>query len=122
MKTARLLNTTWRIDMSKKHGGARTFKYVGTDSDKFVTGNFYSYEDMSKITGLSEHTLRSRMVKNKLKENGEKVITDLQLVPKRKPFTNLDGTKSNYITGQNNIKRCETKSEKMMDKYLRMCL
>ena len=107
---------------AKKHGGIRTYKYVGTDSDKFVTGNFYSYEDMSKLTGLSEHTLRSRMVKNKLKENGEKVITDLQLVPKRKPFTNLDGTKSNYITGQDNIKRCETQSEIMMNKYLRMCL
>ena len=75
---------------TKTHGGTKTYKYVGTDSDKFVTGNFYSYEDMSKLTGLSEHTLRSRMVKNKLKENGEKVITDLQLVPKRKPFTNLN--------------------------------
>lgn len=107
---------------TKKHGGTRTFKYVGTESDKFVTGNYYSYEDMHKLTGLSEHTLRSRMVKNKAKENGEKVITDLQIVPKRKPFTNLDGTKSNYITGQDNIKRCETFSEKMMNTYLRLPL
>jgi hypothetical protein len=107
---------------TKKHGGTKTYKYVGTDSDKFVTGNFYSYEDMSKLTGLSEHTLRSRMVKNKLKENGEKVITDLQLVPKRKPFTNLDGTKSNYIAGECTIKRCETQSEIMSNKYLRLPL
>ena len=108
--------------MDKVHGGIKGFKYVGTESDKFVTGNYYTYEDMSELTGLSEHTLRSRMVKNKLKENGQKVITDLQLVPKRKPFTNLDGTKSGYVHGQDNIKRCETQSEIMMNKYLRLAL
>ena len=107
---------------AKKHGGVKGYKYVGTESDKFVTGNYYTYEDMSELTGLSEHTLRSRMVKNKLKENGEKVITDLQLMPKRKPFTNLDGTKSRYVLGQDNIKRCETQSEIMMNKYLRLAL
>ena len=108
--------------MDKKHGGIKGYKYVGTESDKFVTGNYYSYEDMSELTGLSEHTLRSRMAKNKLKENGKKVITDLQLMPKRKPFTNLDGTKSRYVLGQDNIKRCETQSEIMMNKYLRLAL
>lgn len=109
-------------EKAKKHGGTKAYKYVGTESEKFITGNYYSYEDMSELTGLSEHTLRSRMVKNKLKENGEKVITDLQLMPKRKPFTNLDGTKSRYVLGQDNIKRCETQSEIMMNKYLRLAL
>ena len=107
---------------AKKHGGTKAYKYVGTESEKFVTGKYYTYEDMSELTGLSEYTLRSRMVKNKLKEDGHKVITDLQLMPKRAPFTNLDGSKSRYVAGECHTMRCETKSEIMMNKYLRLVL
>jgi hypothetical protein len=104
--------------MDKKvHGGANLYKYIGTKSDKFVTGQKYTYADMAKMTGINIQTLRSRM--GRIRGN---VITDEVLLPKRKPFTNSDGTPFSSIERQNIPDRCETESEKMMNKYLRLAL
>jgi hypothetical protein len=103
--------------MKKVHGGANQYKYIGTKSDKFVTGQKYTYDDMAELTGINISTLRSRM--GRIRGN---VITDEVLLPKRKPFTNADGTPFSNMVRQNIPDRCETESEKMMNKYLRLAL
>lgn len=104
--------------MNKKvHGGANLYKYIGTKCDKFVTGQKYTYADMSEMTGINIQTLRSRM--GRIRGN---VITDDVLLPKRKAFTNTDGTPFSQGVRQSIPDRCETEAEKMMNKYLRMCL
>ena len=69
--------------MKTVHGGANHYKYIGTKSDKFVTGQKYTYDDMAELTGINISTLRSRM--GRIRGN---VITDDVLLPKRKAFTN----------------------------------
>ena len=101
----------------KKHGSQKLYPYVGTKSDKFVRGEYYTYAEISEITGLGISTLRTRLgcVEGK-------VITDDVIAPKRKPFTHADGTL--FVQNRQRIfpDKLETESEKMMDKYLRMPL
>ena len=101
----------------KQHGGANVYKYIGTQSDKFVTGQSYTYDDMAELTGINISTLRSRM--GRIRGN---VITDDVLLPKRKAFTNADGTPFSQGVRQNIPDRCETEAEKMMNRYLRLAL
>jgi hypothetical protein len=99
----------------KKHGGENLYKFVGTTNDKFIKGNSYTYRELAEKTGLAIPTLRTRMGHIE-----GKVITDQVIAPKRKPFCRADGT--NYSNSVVIPDRCETESEKMMNKYLRMCL
>lgn len=101
----------------RRRGMQKLYKYVGTKSDKFVRGEYYTYTEMSKLTGLAIPTLRTRLgcIEGK-------VITDEAIAPKRQPFTNADGTPFSSVVRQNIPDRCETESEKMMNKYLRLAL
>ena len=76
-----------RVNMQKKHGGENLYKFVGTENGKFKRGEYYTYRQMSELTGLAITTLRTRLgcIEGK-------VITDEAIAPKRKPFTNSDGT------------------------------
>ena len=103
--------------MKKVHGGANVYKYIGTLNDKFVTGQSYTYDDMAELTGINISTLRSRM--GRIRGN---VITDDVLLPKRRAFTNADGTPFSQGVRQNIPDRCETEAEKMMNRYLRLAL
>jgi hypothetical protein len=106
-----------RVNMQKTHGGENLYKFVGTENDKFKRGTYYTYRQMSKLTGLAIPTLRTRLgcIEGK-------VITDEVIAPKRKPFTNADGTLFSHMVKENMPNRLETDSEKMMDKYLRVAL
>lgn len=103
--------------MKKVHGSAKQYKYVGTLSDVFVNGESYTYQEMSELTGINISTLRTRLGRIE-----GKVITDDAILPKRKPFTNPDGTPFSHMVRRVFPDRCETQSEKMMNKYLRMTL
>lgn len=106
-----------RVNMQKTHGGENLYKFVGTENGKFKRGTYYTYRQMSKLTGLAIPTLRTRLgcIEGK-------VITDEVIAPKRKPFTNADGTLFSHMVKENMPNRLETDSEKMMDKYLRVAL
>lgn len=102
---------------------AKSYKYVGTENDKFLTGAYYTYKEMSLITGLGLTTLRNRMRYVNREENGERYVTDSVLNPSvRKPFTTLDGEKIIYKKQEFLLDRCETRSEQMMNKYLRRAI
>lgn len=96
---------------------ANLYEYVGSPHKEFVQGEKYSYNQMAEKTGLNVQTIRTRMGKVE-----GKVITDEVIAPKRKPFTHADGTL--FVQNRQRIfpDKLETKSEKMMDKYLRLAL
>jgi hypothetical protein len=73
--------------------------------------------DVAVITGLNLATIRTRMAKIE----GD-VINDEVIAPKRKAFTNPDGTP--FSQGMRSVfpDRCETTSEKLMNKYLRRAI
>ena len=100
---------------SMKSGRRNTYKYVGSEHSYFVKGKSYTYRDIERVTGVKIATIRTRMGQIE-----GKVITDQVIAPKRKPFCRADGT--NYSGAVVMPDRCETESEKMMNKYLRMCL
>ena len=104
-------------DKNKNKTCKKSYKYVGSKHDKFVYGQHYTYREMSDITGVNVITLRSRM--GRVRGN---IITDDIIAPKRKAFTNADGTPFSQTIRQNIPDRCETESEKMMNKYLRLAL
>lgn len=107
----------------KTSGRRKAYKYVGSEFDQFVYGEYYTYKDMQGINGLGITTLRNRMRHFNQSSDGEYVITDCVLKPKSVvPFQNLDGTITNKAVPDCLTERCETESEKMMNKYLRLAL
>ena len=95
----------------------KLYEYVGSEHDTFVEGEKYTSMDVAKITGLNLATIRTRMAKIE----GD-VINDEVIAPKRKAFTNPDGTP--FSQGLRSVfpDRCETTSEKLMNKYLRRAI
>ena len=103
--------------LKKRHGGLKLYKYVGSEHDVFVKGESYTNNDIAEITGLNIATIRTRMGKIE-----GKVITDEVIAPKREPFTHSDGTPYAQMVRSVFPDRCETESEKMMNRYLRLAL
>jgi hypothetical protein len=95
----------------------KLYEYVGSEHDTFVEGKKYTSMDVAVITGLNLATIRTRMAKIE----GD-VINDEVIAPKRKAFTNPDGTP--FSQGMRSVfpDRCETTSEKLMNKYLRRAI
>lgn len=95
----------------------KLYEYVGSKHNAFVKGEKYTSIDIAVITGLNLATIRTRMAKI----DGD-VINDEVIAPKRKPFTNPDGTP--FTQGLRSVypDRCETISEKLMNKYLRRAI
>lgn len=102
---------------SLKSGPRRTYKYVGSKHDYFVEGESYTYREIAKVTGINIATIRTRMGKIE-----GKVITDEVVAPRQKPFCNVDGTPFSQAQRSVLPDKCETPSEKMMNKYLRLPL
>jgi hypothetical protein len=95
----------------------KLYEYVGSRHDTFVKGEKYTSMDVAKITRLNLATIRTRMAKIE----GD-VINDEVIAPKRKAFTNPDGTP--FSQGLRSVypDRCETTSERLMNKYLRRAI
>ena len=95
----------------------KLYEYVGSEHDTFVKGEKYTSMDVAKITKLNLATIRTRMAKIE----GD-VINDEVIAPKRKAFTNPDGTP--FSQGLRSVfpDRCETTSERLMNKYLRRAI
>jgi hypothetical protein len=107
-----------RNDMgSMKSGRRNTYKYVGSEHSYFVKGKSYTYRDIERVTGLKIATIRTRMGQIE-----GKVITDAVIAPRQDAFCNADGTYFSQAQRQIIPDRCETESEKMMNKYLRRAL
>ena len=102
---------------SMKSGRRNTYKYVGSEHSYFVRGKSYTYRDIERVTGLKIATIRTRMGQIE-----GKVITDAVIAPRQDAFCNVDGTYFSQAQRQSIPDRCETESEKMMNKYLRRAL
>jgi hypothetical protein len=98
----------------------KKFRYVGTESDVFVYGEYYSYKDIQAVNGMVITSIRNRMTNCNQQQNGEYVITDDMLKPKQdKPFTNLAGETCIEAKRRHFPDRCETEGEKLSNKFLR---
>lgn len=88
-------------------GVIRQFKYEGEDP-RFENGKFYTYKEISEITGITYNTIRNRLYKDQLLT--DKAIYTVgskeRLVPKN-------------IRRQQAWPRLETKADYMSQEFLR---
>jgi hypothetical protein len=101
------------------------FKYVGDSYLGFVSGNRYSYKCISAATGIKQESLRTRLRDENIdkKDGSEWVVTRFTLrTPQERAFAKPKQANKTDKNRALQINRCESKSEILSNKWLKVKL
>ena len=101
------------------------FKYVGDSYLGFVSGNRYSYKCISAATGIKQESLRTRLRDENIdkKDGSEWVVTRFTLrTPQERAFAKPKQANTTDKNRALQINRCESKSEILSNKWLKVKL